>query len=283
MLVNASITMASFSPMTQMLKKLPHHPIQRLLASTALIAIVNLSIAAPARCADELTIAAAADLTFVFTDVAAKFQAQTGDSAKLSFGSSGNFFSQIQNGAPYDLFFSADISYAKKLEDAGLTEPGSLYRYAIGKIVLWVPADSKLEVSKGMPVLSDPAIRKIAIANPAHAPYGRAAMAAIKHDRLYDTIKDKIVLGENISQTAQFVQSGNADIGVIALSLALSPTMKDKGKYFEVPAEDYPAIAQAVVILKSSKHKELAQKFIAFIKQPATSELMQRYGFVVPR
>jgi molybdate transport system substrate-binding protein len=149
--------------------------------------------------------------------------------------------------------------------------------------VLWVPADSKLDVSKGLSVLTDPAIHKIAIANPEHAPYGRAAMAAIKHAGIYDQIKDKIVLGENISQTAQFVQSGNADIGIIADSLALAPTMKDKGKYFEVPADDYPAIEQAAVILKSSKHKELAQKFIAFLKQPATTALMERYGFMVPK
>ena len=266
-----------------MQKRIPLSPVQRFLLCLALIALAGGGNIAPAYAAEELTIAAAADLTFAFKDVAAKFQAQTGDSAKLSFGSSGNFFSQIQNGAPYDLFFSADISYAQKLEAAGLTEPGSLYKYAIGKIVLWVPADSKLDVSKGLTVLTDPAIHKIAIANPEHAPYGRAAMAAIKHDGLYDQIKDQIVLGENISQTAQFVQSGNADIGVIALSLAISPAMKDKGKYFEIPTDDYPAIEQAAVILKSSKHKELAQKFIAFLKQPDATELMQRYGFVVPK
>jgi molybdate transport system substrate-binding protein len=249
----------------------------------AALMLLTVSVGAPAPAADELTIAAAADLTFAFKDVAAKFQAQSGDMVKLSFGSSGNFFSQIQNGAPYDLFFSADLSYAQKLEAAGLTEPGSLYKYAVGKIVLWVPADSKLDLSKGLSVLNDPAIHKIAIANPQHAPYGRAALAALKHVGIYDQIKDKIVLGENISQTAQFVQSGNADIGIIADSLALAPTMKDKGKYFEVPADDYPAIEQAAVILRSSKHQELARKFIAFLKQPATKELLQSYGFVVPK
>ncbi len=243
----------------------------------------NLSFAAPARASDEITVAAAADLTFAFKDVAAKFQAQTGDAMKLSFGSSGNFFSQIQNGAPYDLFFSADISYAKKLEAAGLIEPGTLYEYAIGKIVLWVPSASKLEVSKGLEVLTDPAIHKIAMANPEHAPYGRAARAAMQKEGVYDQIKGKIVLGENISQTAQFVQSGNAEIGIIALSLALAPTMKDKGRYFEIPADYYPAIEQAAVVLKSSKKKELAKKFIAFLRQPDMIELMQRYGFVVPK
>jgi len=248
-----------------------------------LMLTLSLNLASPARAAEEISVAAAADLTFAFKDVAAKFQAQTGATVKLSLGSSGNFFSQIQNGAPYDLFFSADISYAKKLEAAGLIEPGTLYEYAIGKIVLWVPADSKLDVSKGLAVLTDPAIHKIAIANPEHAPYGRAAKAALEHEGLYDKIKSKIVLGENISQTAQFVQSGNADIGIIALSLALAHTMKDSGKYFEIPSDDYPAIEQAVVVLKSSKNKDLANKFIAFLKLPATVDLMQHYGFVVPK
>jgi molybdate transport system substrate-binding protein len=244
---------------------------------------LSLNLASPTRAADEITIAAAADLTFAFKDIAAKFQAQTGDAVKLSLGSSGNFFSQIQNGAPYDLFFSADISYAQKLEAAGLIEPGTLYEYAIGKIVLWVPSDSKLDVSKGLAVLTDPAIHKIAIANPQHAPYGRAAKAALEHEGLYDKIKDKIVLGENISQTAQFVQSGNADIGIVAFSLALAPTMKDKGRYFEIPSDEYPVIEQAAVVLKSSKKKDLAKQFIAFLKQPAMIEVMQRYGFVVPK
>ena len=233
--------------------------------------------------ADEITVAAAADLTFAFKDVAAKFHQQSGDTAKLSFGSSGNFFSQIQNGAPFDLFFSADIGYAKKLESAGLIEPGTLYEYAIGKIVLWVPNASTLDVSKGLAVLNDPSIKKIAIANPEHAPYGRAAMAAMKHDGIYDGVKDKIVLGENISQTAQFVQSGNADIGIVALSLAISPTMKDTGKYFEIPSADYPPIEQAAVVVKSSKKKPLAQKFLSFLRTPEIVALMERYGFTVPK
>jgi molybdate transport system substrate-binding protein len=250
------------------------------IAIVTLMIAVSLATAAPA---DEITVAAAADLTFAFKDVAAKFHQQTGDEVKLSFGSSGNFFSQIQSGAPYDLFFSADISYAKKLEDAGLAEPGTLYEYAVGKIVLWAPSGSKLDLSAGLRVLNDPAIHKIAIANPEHAPYGRAAVAAMRHEGIYDHVKDKIVLGENISQTAQFVQSGNAEIGIIALSLVLAPAMKDQGKYFEIPAADYPPIEQAVVILKSSQKKDLARKFLAFLKKPETISLMRRYGFAIPK
>ena len=247
----------------------------------ALTALLYIGVA-PAN-AGELKIAAAADLTFAFKDVAARFKNQTGNSLKLTYGSSGNFFSQIQNGAPFDLFFSADVSYPQKLEAAGLTEPGTIYDYATGKLVIWVPNASKLDLSRGLSVLLDPGIRKIAVANPQHAPYGAAAVAALRHDGIYDKVKDKLVLGENISQTAQFVQSGNADVGLLALSLALAPAMKTSGHYVEVPASDYPPLIQAGVILKSSGNKELANQFLKFLKEPGTVALMEQYGFAVPR
>ncbi len=135
---------------------------------------------------DEIRVAAAADLTYAFKDVAARFEKETGNKVSLIIGSSGNSYSQIQNGAPYDLFFSADIQYPQKLDAGGLAEKGSLYRYAVGKIVLWVPKASKLDVNKGLAVLQDPSVHKIAIANPAHAPYGRAAVAALKNEKLLD-------------------------------------------------------------------------------------------------
>lgn len=230
----------------------------------------------------ELSVAAAADLQFAFQDVASRFEKDTGHHVQLIFGSSGNFFTQIQNGAPFDLFFSADVDYPKKLEAAGLTEPGTVYEYAAGKIVLWVPKESKLDLGRGLPLLLDPIVKKIAIANPQHAPYGRAAVAALQHEKLYDRVAEKLVLGENISQAASFVVSGSADAGVVALSLALAPTMKEKGKYVNVPENDYPAIVQAAVILKSSKQAELARKFLSYLKSPAILELMKSYGFVVP-
>lgn len=233
--------------------------------------------------AAELKVAAAADLTFAFKDVAARFQKQTGNSIKLTYGSSGNFFAQIQNGAPFDLFFSADVGYPEKLEAAGLTEPGTIYEYASGKIVLWVPSASKLDLSRGLAALLDAGIRKIAIANPQHAPYGIAAVAAMRHAAVYNEIKGKLVLGENISQTAQFVQSGNADAGILALSLALAPAMKNAGRYVEIPAADYPPLVQAGVILKSSRNKELASRFLKFLKEPGTVALMERYGFSMPK
>ena len=231
--------------------------------------------------AAELKIAAAADLTYAFKDVTAQFEKQTGNKTAMTYGSSGNFFSQIQNGAPFDLFFSADVSFPQKLEAAGLAEPGTIYEYAKGQIVIWVPNASRLDLSKGLAVLLDPGIRKIAIANPQHAPYGSAAVAAMQHEGIYDQVKSKFVMGENISQTAQFVQSGNADAGIVALSLALAPAMKTTGRYVPIPPTDYPPLIQAAVILKSSPNKELAKQFLTFLKEPGTIALMEQYGFVV--
>jgi len=233
--------------------------------------------------AAEIKVAAASDLTFAFKDVASQFEKQTGSKIELTYGSSGNFFAQIQNGAPFDLFFSADVGYPEKLEAAGLAEPGTIYEYASGKIVMWVPNASKLDLSRGLAAILDPGIRKIAIANPQHAPYGIAAVAAMRHAAVYDKIKSKLVLGENISQTAQFVQSGNADVGILALSLALALAMKNAGRYVEIRATDYPPIIQAGVILKSSRNKELAAQFLKFLKEPGTVALMERYGFSVPK
>ncbi|MGO9453222.1 MAG: molybdate ABC transporter substrate-binding protein [Candidatus Binataceae bacterium] len=233
--------------------------------------------------AEQLTVAAAADLTFAFKDVAAQFEKQTGNSVRVSYGSSGNFFSQIKNGAPYDVFFSADIQFPQKLEAAGLIEPGTIYEYAAGTIVIWVPNSSRLDLSQGLAALLDPTIHKIAIANPLHAPYGRAAVAALQHEGIYDKVKGKLVLGEDIAQTAQFVQSGNADAGILALSLALAPAMKERGRYVKIPSDDYPPIIQAVAIIKATQHKQLAEQFLKFLEEPTTVALMEQYGFVVPK
>ena len=185
------------------------------------LAVLLVVTGVPLGRAQEITVAAAADLQFAMQDLAARFQKETGKSVKLTYGSSGNFFQQLQNGAPFDMFFSANLDYARKLEAAGLTEPGSLYPYATGKIVLWVANQSKVDIGSGLSALLNPAVRKIAIANPQHAPYGQAAVAALKQENLYDKIAGKLVLGENISQTASFVVSGAADAGIVALSLAV--------------------------------------------------------------
>lgn len=233
--------------------------------------------------AGEITIAAASDLNFAFKELTAAFEQQTGTHVKLSLGSSGNFYSQIQNGAPFDLYFSADIGFPRKLEESGHAVPGSLYRYAVGRIVVWAPKASPLQVEKlGIAVLQNPSVQKIAIANPKHAPYGRAAVAAMEKYKLYDRVKDKLVLGENISQTAQFVESGACDVGIIALALALAPSMKTAGKYWEVPMEAYPPLEQGAVILTTSKNRQAARQFLDFLKSPQGQEIMRRYGFTLP-
>jgi molybdate transport system substrate-binding protein len=229
--------------------------------------------------AEELNVAAAADLNFAFQEIAKKYQQDTGNTLKLSFGSSGNFFAQIQNGAPFDLYFSADIDFPRKLEAAGQGEPGTLWKYAVGKIVLWVPNGSKLDLARGLEVLRDPTVKKIAIANPRHAPYGRAAEAAMKKAGVYDAVSSKLVLGENISQAAQFIDSGNADIGIIALSLALAPSMQTRGRYVAVSEDLYPPIEQGAIVIKSSARKDLARQFLEYLKRPEAQAILKKYGF----
>lgn len=232
----------------------------------------------------ELTIAAASDLNFVFKELVAGFQATTGTRVKLTFGSSGNFFSQIQNGAPFDLYFSADVRYPQKLIEARQARAETLYTYAIGRIVVWAPKNSPVKVKeRGMEALRDPSVRKIAIANPKHAPYGRAAEAAMQQFRIYEQVKDKLVWGENVSQAAQFVASGAADIGIVALSLAMAPSMQAAGTFWEVPASAHQPIEQGAVVLAGAGNPAAAQAFLDYLKAPEARAIMERYGFVLPR
>ncbi len=231
----------------------------------------------------ELIVAAAADLNPALQEIADGFNKKTGVKVKLSFGASGALTQQIQNGAPFDLFFSADMDYPRQLVAAGAADGASLYQYAVGRLVLWVPVDSPLDVERmGMRILLDPSVKKIAIANPRHAPYGQAAVAALKHYGLYDQAADRLVLGENISQAAQFVESGNAQVGFMALAHAAAPAMEGKGKYWEVPAEAYPPLAQGVVVLSRSQHKKEAAEFLNYIRTNESAELLRRYGFTLP-
>jgi molybdate transport system substrate-binding protein len=244
--------------------------------------IVTVCFCAALASAQEITVAAAADLSFVFPQVAAQFEKETGRKVKLNFGSSGQFLLQIENGAPFDVFFSADVQYPQRLEAEGLTQPGTIYKYAIGKLVLYVPNNSSLDLAQGLRALRSPQAKRIAIANPQHAPYGRAAVESLKKEGLYDSLENKLVMGENISQTAQFVQSGNADAGLLALSLVLDPQMKSAGRFVEIPESDHAPIEQAAVILKRSKDKSTAAAFLEFVRKPEIVNLMSRYGFTLP-
>ncbi|MCI0352069.1 MAG: molybdate ABC transporter substrate-binding protein [Acidobacteriales bacterium] len=232
--------------------------------------------------AAELRVAAASDLAFVIPEIVAGFEKQTGATVKVSLGSSGNFTAQIQNGAPFDVFMAADVGYPRTLIQAGLADPATLYVYGSGRIVVWVPEGSELDFERGgMRVLLDSRVKKVAIANPQHAPYGRAAMASLNYYSLDSALKQKLVLGENISQAAQFVQSGNADAGIVALSLVVAPAMREKGKYWLIPESSYPPLEQAAVALKSASDPALARAFVDYLRSPAVVELLRQYGFEV--
>ncbi len=230
--------------------------------------------------AEEITVAAASDLQYAMKEVAARFQQQTGNTVRLTFGSSGNFYAQIDNGAPFDVFLSADAEYPRKLVDAKRAE--KLVVYGVGKLVLWAPAGSMVDVNRGVKGLVDPSIKKIAIANPQHAPYGRAAVAAMKHEGVYDRLSSRLIMGENISQTMHFIESGNVDVGFVALSLAVAPVAQGRGRFWIVPQEFYPRIEQAGVVVSRSPKKKTASAFLDFLNKPEIVEVMKTYGFERP-
>ena len=230
----------------------------------------------------ELTVAAAADLRPALDAITPVFQAESGIKLRVSYGSSGNFFQQLQNGAPFDIFLSANVDYPKKLADAGLTAPDSYYEFARGSIVLIVPYDSKLDLSEGLHILLTPTVKKIAIANPSHAPYGQAAVAAIKSAGIYDWAAPHLVNGENVSQAASFVLSGAAEVGIVAKSLALAPAAAKQVKFVDVSANLYQPLLQAMVVMKSSKQQASAMKFESFMRGDGAKQILNRYGFEIP-
>jgi molybdate transport system substrate-binding protein len=237
----------------------------------------------PAPAPRALTVAAASDLQAALPEVITKFERESNAIVTVSFGSSGNFFAQIQNGAPFDVFLSADIDYPKQLIASGHAEASSLYQYATGRIVVWTRKDSGIDVSGGLRSLTDARVTRIAIANPKYAPYGRAAEAALRREKVYDAVRGKLVLGENISQTAQLVDSGNTSVGIIALSLAVGPALRARGTYSEIPAAAHPPIDQAAVIVSASTRKPVAREFLAFLKRADISEHLHRFGFAAGR
>jgi molybdate transport system substrate-binding protein len=250
------------------------------LSAIAFLFLLSIPIAHAESAAREINVAAAADLSSALQEVATNYEKHTGVVVKLSFGASGALTQQIQNGAPFDIFFSADMDYPKHLIAAGQGESATLYRYAVGRLVLWVPKDSPLDVEhKGMDVLLDPSVKKIAMANPRHAPYGRAAEATLKRYGLYEKVNNRLVLGENISQAAQFVESGNAQVGFVALAHAMAPAMQGKGRYWMVPADAYPPLDQGVLLISRSPHRQDAAAFLEYMKTAEVAEVLKRYGF----
>jgi len=227
-------------------------------------------------------VAAAADLNFALPEVAKAFEARTGTKVIISFGSSGNLFAQIQSGAPFDVFCSADMDYPRKLTLAGQGLPRAFEQYASGRLVLWVRNDSKLNFERdGIKVLLDSGVKKIAIANPEHAPYGRAAVAALQKAKLYAQVKDELVLGENVSQTAQFVTSGNADVGLVSLSLAQAAVLQKQGRFWKVPPEIADSLPQGAIVLKQSASPKMAEEFLDFFACGDGQKILAKYGFDV--
>ncbi|HEV2386214.1 MAG TPA: molybdate ABC transporter substrate-binding protein [Candidatus Acidoferrales bacterium] len=238
---------------------------------------------APAASTGPLTVAAAADFQFALRELARGFEQRTGRQVRLVIGSSENLTTQIERGAPFDLLFSADVGRPERLVREGLADRASLIRYAAGRLVVVVPKDSRVEFDRqGLAALDDDAVKKIAIANPRFAPYGRAAVAALEHFGLYSRLAGKLVLGEDVSQATQFVVSGNAQAGFSALALMLAPGAKPVGRYWLVPADSYPPLEQAAVVLRSSGEKDLAQAFLQGLATPQAAAILARYGFAIP-
>ena len=229
-----------------------------------------------------LTVAVAADFAAALREIAKQYEKRGGAHVVLVMGASGNLTTQIEQGVPYDLFFSADVGYPERLQNEGLTAAMPKV-YAVGKLVLWAPKGSNIDLEKlGGKALLEAPVRKIAIANPQHAPYGRAAVAFLKKAKLYDRVLGKLVMGENVAQAAQFATSGNADAAIVPLALALEPEMKERGRYREIEDGLYPPIRQAAVVLKSSGKRGTAERFLEYVRSAEAAAVLARYGFAQP-
>lgn len=245
----------------------------------ALLLLIALAVP-PAVHAEKIAIAAAADLKFALDEIIRNFRhAGPADEVDVTYGSSGKFHTQIQQGAPYDIFFSADIAYPRELADKGLAA-SPVTPYAIGRIVLWSPT---LDASKlTLEHLADSRFAHIAIANPKHAPYGKRAEEALRTLGLWEKVAPKLVFGENISHAAQFVQSGNAEIGILALSLVLNPELARQGSYALIPEKLHQPLEQGFVITRRAESNPLAKRFADHVRSPSSRAILERYGFSVP-
>lgn len=249
--------------------------------ATAALSLVALS---PIRAQTVPTVAAASDLKFAIEEVAARFEKETGNKLRLVFGSSGNFKTQILQGAPFHLYMSADEGFVYEVAEAGKTEDRGR-AYALGRIGIMVPPGSPLKPDGQLKdlaaALKDGRLQKFAIANPDHAPYGARAKEALQHAGLWEVIKPRLVLGENISQTAQFATSGSTQGGIIALSLALAPAIARTGSFQLIPEAWHKPLKQRMVLVKGAP--PAARAFYDYISTPAAQEIMVRFGFAMPK
>ncbi|MBV5306584.1 MAG: molybdate ABC transporter substrate-binding protein [Desulfobulbaceae bacterium] len=246
---------------------------------SALLFCSLLLVTASAR-AEKITVAAAADLKFAMGEIITEFKkANPTDEIEVIYGSSGKFHTQIQQGAPYDLYFSADIAFPRELAKNGFAA-SDVTPYAFGRIVLW---SESLDATKmNLESLTDLTITRIAIANPKHAPYGKRAEEALRSSKIWDKVEAKLVYGENIAHTAQFVQTGNAQVGIIALSLAVSPELSNKGGYWLIPDNLHEPLEQGYIITKRAAENVLAKRFADYMGSKEARAVMTKYGFVLP-
>lgn len=251
--------------------------LKKYFAFLLLVFVITLSQAQPP---GKILIAAAADLKFALDSIVSVFKKNSQATVDITYGSSGKLFEQISNGAPFDVFFSADISYPLQLKDKGLIV-SEVYLYGVGRIVLWSKKfDPNLQ---GMQSLLSTSIKKIAIANPTHAPYGKRAEEALIYYQLLESVKDKLVYGENISQAAQFIATGASDIGIVALSLAVSPNMnKLGGKYYLIPEMSHNRLEQGVGITRHGMGNELSKVFMEFVESTTAHSILFHFGFRRP-
>lgn len=246
---------------------------------TRLLAVLGLVTLALAAHADKITVAAASDLKFALTDMRdAYVKTHPDDTIDLIFGSSGNFAAQVKNGAPYDLFYSADIAFPQKLASEGHAS-SSVTPYAIGRIVVW---QTKSKRPLTLADLGSPDVKRVAIANPRHAPYGMRAVEALKSAGMWNAVEPRLVMGENIAQTAQYVESGAADAGIVALSLVKSPALAGKGSYTLIDEKLHTPLRQGYIITRHGAGKKLAADFAAYALSPASIAILERYGFTMP-
>ncbi|WP_026435203.1 molybdate ABC transporter substrate-binding protein [Acidovorax sp. JHL-9] len=230
--------------------------------------------------AGKITVAAAADLKFAMDEIVTTFQqAHSAGQVEVIYGSSGKFHTQIQQGAPYDLYFSADIAFPRALAKAGLAA-SEVKPYALGRIVLWSAGMDARQMT--LASLADAKIARVAIANPRHAPYGKRAEEALRASGLWGKVEPKLVYGENIAHTAQFVQTGNAQVGIIALALAASPELARKGGYWLIPDDLHAPLEQGFIITRRAENNALARQFADYMGSKAARAVMTRYGFVLP-
>jgi molybdate transport system substrate-binding protein len=250
------------------------------MARIALLWSVVFLVAAASARAETITVAAAADLKFAMDEIVATFKrAQLADEVDVIYGSSGKFHAQIRQGAPYDLYFSADIAYPRELANAGFAA-SEVIPYAFGRIVLWSAALDASTMT--LESLAAPDVSRIAIANPRHAPYGKRAEEALRASGLWEAVEPKLVYGENIAHAAQFVQTGNAQVGIIALALALSPELSRRGGYWLVPDALHAPLKQGFMITKRAGNSALARRFAAYVGSKPARVVMAKYGFVLP-